>query len=452
MTHPSPELLSAFVDRGLSPARHERVAAHLVGCELCHGEVLELRGLRSALGASQVATPAPGSLADSLVALAGRDMDAPLWLATGAPGARLPSRRVTLRRRAAVSSLVMACALVSVLALGLAMAPNLPSVADPVELAGKDLEAAGQWGGAGRAENLVASDVDRLATGVASASPMPVIDQGVAIDTDTALDLLSTGLAARTSYRGTIDVVLNDNDPCVHATVEVSESPTSGLSLVVRGANGSAEALVAGATALAFTSDADDLSFRLLASGVVAETPALAIEGRRPDGSLAERWWVNPQIGVLLARESWSASGKLLRSARFTQITYDTVIEGTAAPIAQRVYEAWCRDGFVCPETLAGLPRLSIAADSRYAPTLVRATYGDGRSTLTLVQQRGSLDKVVRNEKNAAWQSGTTVMAVTGTRGTLVSSAVNELPHIAPIDSTLGRAKAGLEHLTSGDR
>lgn len=452
MNHPSSEQLSAFVDRGLAAARHERIAAHLVTCDQCRDEVIGLRRLRSTLGASQTGESAPGSLADSLVALAGRDVAAPLWLAAEGPGSRLPSRRLLRRRRLALTGVVAASTALSLLALGLTMAPNLPSVADPVQLAGDDLEAAGQWGGAGRAENLVASDVSRLATAPASASPLPVIEEGVAIDTDTALELLSTGLAARTSYQGTIEVVLNDNDPCVHAMVDVSESPTDGMMLVVRGTHGAATALEESARALAFASDAGDLSFRLLTGGVIAGTPALVIEGRRADDSLAERWWVSPQIGVLLARESWGTSGSLLRSARFTEISYEAVIEPTTAPEAPKVHGTWCTNGFVCPDTLAGLPRLSIGSDSVYAPTIVRATYGDGRSTLTLVQRRGSLAAEVRADKGAAWQSGTTVVAVTGTKDALVTAASGELPHVAPVDSTFGRALAGLEHLASGDR
>lgn len=453
MSHPSAELLSAFVDQALPQARQEKVATHLVGCRTCRDEVVELRELRACLGGSSAGATAPGRLADSLVALAGRNGDAPLWLCAEAPGTRLPSQRLALRRRVAATSVVAAGAMLCLLALGLAMAPNLPSVIDPVRLASDDLTAAGQWGGAGRAENLVASDAARLATHVTSATPLPVIEQGVSIDTDTALELLSTGLSARTSYAGTVDVVLADREPCVHGTVEVSESPGTGLKLVAHEGGRAVTARVADTGRLALTSDAGgDMEFRLLTGAVVADTPALVIEGRRADDSLAERWWVNPQLGVLLARESWSASGQLLRSARFTEITYDAVVQAAPTPAPAEAKAAWCLDEFVCPDTLAGLPRLSIDADSDYEPTVVRATYGDGRSTLTLVQQRGSLASGIMANRGAAWQSGTIVLAVMGTKDGLVAAAYGELPHLAPVDSTFGRAKVGLQQLADRNR
>jgi hypothetical protein len=200
----------------------------------------------------------------------------------------------------------------------------------------------------------------------------------------------------------------------------------------------------------------------------VAGRRATVIEARDQHGTVAKRWWVDDATGVLLWQESYDDDEDLSTAAGFTDVTvvpYATVglphvLSRVSTPVVSSDAAALTRTGWACSDELVGLDLLELSTDTPTDPRSVHAVYGDGASTMSVLQRHGRLrggpagarwdDKLHAWRHDgavrwASWQSGDTVYTVT-TDGpsSLLGRAVAAFPHEGRVDTTtLGRVREG---------
>ncbi|MGO4956528.1 anti-sigma factor family protein [Luteococcus sp. Sow4_B9] len=124
--------LTAYADQALPDWRRDQVAGHLVDCHPCRDELREINRVSSVLylaARTSDPAPAPGHLADRLVAIAGDEADRELWLAPERDG-ELPSLRRRRRNRALAGLSMATAGVVGALGGLTLLAPELPVIAD----------------------------------------------------------------------------------------------------------------------------------------------------------------------------------------------------------------------------------------------------------------------------------------------------------------------------------
>jgi negative regulator of sigma E activity len=215
----------------------------------------------------------------------------------------------------------------------------------------------------------------------------------------------------------------------------------------------------------------DAYTFASRAGAVVAGRRATVVEALR-EGRVAKRWWVDDATGVLLWQESYDPNGVAVVSTGFTRVLVDpsfgmisrvpaqTVSAGLTTTAAAGGIDGLTSSGWACFPRMAGLSLLELSTDAAADPRVVHLVYGDGLSTLSVLQQRGLLTEPVPNAvwdgtlgawrhegavTWATWQSGDTVLTVT-TDGSaaLLADAIGSLPRDKPVSTTtLGRVRDG---------
>ena len=208
------------------------------------------------------------------------------------------------------------------------------------------------------------------------------------------------------------------------------------------------------------------------ASGVaVAGQPATVVTATGEHGVVAKRWWVDDATGVLLWQESYDDDGELEHGGRLhrgrrralrrrgpaarpppASTTVGANADADAAELAG--------SGWSCADEMVGLDLLEVSTDTPTDPRSLHAVYGDGVSTVSVLQRHGRLSGVPAGARWddalgawrhdgavrwATWQSGDTVYTVT-TDGTaaLLRRAVATFPHAGPVETTtLGRVREG---------
>lgn len=480
------ELRSGLVDGALAPADRERVVAHLVGCASCRADVDELRAVRELLGrSSPPAWSAPTDLSSRLASIAGDSRDRPLSTSAfrrpGRPGA-LPSRRRRTRVRTALVGLTAGTVVAGLGVVGWAAAPvaSLAGVPDPA------VEARSAYGAAAAEVSLEGAALTALMLldGVPSAGAVgaqvdpPPPGEGEALTSSEARQALRRSVSATgtVSLSGRQTLLVQAGGKLTTATVAVDTRSGQGsqLSLLEPGGERVAtsfapvrESTGAQQEALMALEQAAALGGRRGAS--VAGRAATSIEAFR-QGRLVKRWWVDDETGVLLWQETYEASGAVSRSAGFRtlRLGVGTSILDHLPPRVPTVLtasetvgsSASAVPGWDCPDRIAGLALLRLSTDDPAAPGAVHAVYGDGVSTLGVLQQRGRLVGQPRDStwddtlgawrhdgpiRWVTWQSGPRVVTVT-TDGSaeLVRTAVLSLPHAEPVSTTtLGRVHDG---------
>ena len=481
------ELRSGLVDGALAPADRERVAAHLLGCDSCRADVAELRAVREMLGrSSPPAGSAPSDLSSRLASIAGDARDRPLTTSAfrrrGRPGA-LPSHRRSTRVRTALVGLTAGTVVAGVGVVGWAAAPvaSLAALPDPVAEARSAFGAgAGQLpleGTALTALMLLDSVPSAGAAGADVNSPAP--GRGQALTAAEARQTLRRAVAATgtVSLSGRQTVLVQARGQRTAATVAVDTRSGQGSQLSLLDRDGTR-------VAASFASARGSVGAQQEALAALEQTAAVAgrrgasVAGRAAttleayrQGRLVKRWWVDDETGVLLWQETYDEFGAVVRSAGFS-----TVRLGVGASILghlpPRVPTALAESeavssssssavpGWDCPDHVAGLDLLRRSTDDVAAPEAVQALYGDGVSTLGVLQQRGRLvdppsgstwDDTLGGWRHdgpitwVSWQSGARVVTVT-TDGSadLLRTAVLSLPHAEPVPTTtLGRVRDG---------
>lgn len=475
------ELRSGLVDGALSAADRERVAGHLLGCAACRADVAELRAVRDLLGRSGRTPGAPAPLSDRLVSIAG-DASARPWTKAfdGGSALSLPSSRHRARVRALLG--VIAVGAVAT-ALGLtgwfaAPASGLGAVADPAD------EAQAEFGAAAAELSVTGASLSALmlldslpeATRDASGVARPARAGRDREGEGEAVALLerAVGAGRTTTVRGDQAVLARLDKRVVAARVAIDTRSRQGTLVSVYDREGdvlassvaSPQVLASGGPSpVDLISRAYDLTAE---RGVeVAHRAATVVAARDAVGHVAKRWWIDDATGVLLWQESYDDEG-LSTAAGFTHVavtpyaavpaarTSTRLATGPASARAARL----AGSGWSCSDELAGLDLLQVSTDTPTDPRSVHAVYGDGASTVSVLQRHGRLSGAPAGAtwddtlgvwrhagavRWATWQSGETVYTVT-TDGSpkLLRRAVAAFPHEGALETTtLGRVREG---------
>lgn len=322
-------------------------------------------------------------------------------------------------------------------------------------------------------------------------------------DPDAARLLRNADKAARaTAYQGTEFMTSWQQGGAATATAGVTHSPGDGTIMTSGGAKG-------GPDSVSFESDsaldrdqagAGGLSAGMIdllmanysviraADGQACGRPATVIEARRSDGTVAGRFWIDRDTGVLLHRDLLDGQGRTVISTGFRDFTVSTTAPSTggtrnnADRTVPRLLGAnvslWARGsgvptvgGWRAPRSLP--EHLSLFQSRRTAdasqPGIVHLAYSDGLSTVSIFIQRGRLDQSRMSgwrrvfvhgrpvyerdaqQKWAVWDAGGQVYTVLADSPQSTANAVvAALPHGAMDDSGFwGRLRRGGDRIAS---
>lgn len=145
--------------------------------------------------------------------------------------------------------------------------------------------------------------------------------------------------------------------------------------------------------------------------GSAAGRSSTVVEARRDDGSVAARFWVDRESGLLLRRQMFDEQGRVVRANAFIDLRLTRPrFTGHLPPAAPRPWEELLSRGDIAdlrargwtiPEQLPGglvlvEGRTTVARNS----PVLHLGYSDGLSMISLFVQRGKLDTA----KFRAWQ------------------------------------------------
>jgi hypothetical protein len=395
----------------------------------------------------------------------------------------MPSDRRRARVRALLGTLAVGAVVTAVGLTGWFAAPtsNLAAVADPVD------EAQAEFGAAAAELSVTGASLSALML-LDSLPDAATTDAGIgrpqtrgrhSSNEAAAVAMLDRALSAgrTTTVWGEQAVLARTQDGVIGARVKVDTRSSQGTLVSVLAPDGSAMAssvAPAQVTAEEGTSPVDLIAHAYVLSSdsgvVVAGQRATVIEAKNSHGALAKRWWVDEATGVLLWQESYDDDGQVSTAAGFTQVEvvpYASVAQprvaarlATSGASADADAAVLARAGWSCSDAMAGLDLLEVSTDTPTDPRSMHAVYGDGVSTVSVLQRHGRLsgipagarwDDALRAWRHdgavrwATWQSGDTVYTVT-TDGTasLLRRAVATFPHAGPVETTtLGRVREG---------
>lgn len=297
-----------------------------------------------------------------------------------------------------------------------------------------------------------------------------------------ALELLTTAArAARTStYRGTQYVSTWRESTATSSVADIRHAPGAATLVDVR-----PTASVHPDDAVTPVTDLDPRVLPILdahydlsvaADQSCAGRAAHVVEARHPgDGVVAGRFWVDVESGLLLRREIFDRTGRLLRSSAFANLTVDpgTADAEPVAPVERldtMQIDQLRRDGWLVPMSLAGaLVLYDLRLRTHDGERVLHLSYSDGLSTLSLFAQRGRLgssrmagftrEKVghtavwVRpaSPERVVWGGdGRVFTLLSDASPETVRAAVKVLPHEkARSNSVLARIGRGLKRLGS---
>ena len=317
-------------------------------------------------------------------------------------------------------------------------------------------------------------------------SPAP----GAVADEPTALQLLgSAARAARArTYTGTQYVSTWRRDAASSQVADIRHTPAGGSVVTVHPTAGDPRPDSGSDSAVALSSDLDVRLLSLLAdhydlgvAGVDTCTgrTARVVEARRPgisgDGAVAGRFWVDDDTALVLRREVFDRSGRLVRSSVFASLSVAPAVATVADVAPDRVDEAALdrlrREGWRVPMSLpGGMELFDARVRTHEGEDVLHLSYSDGLSTLSLFAQRGRLgnrqmggftkEKVagspvwVRSSvspQRVVWGGGGRVFTLlTDAPPESVRDVVKALPHDrAPRTGFLARLSRGLSRLAS---
>jgi sigma-E factor negative regulatory protein RseB len=135
----------------------------------------------------------------------------------------------------------------------------------------------------------------------------------------------------------------------------------------------------------------------------VAGRPAHVVEVRRPSGSVAARFWLDRETGLVLRREVFDSHGATTKASAFVDFTVGHAT--LAGRSADSMPAAWpdtvpisaapsLRDvGWTAPAAVASnFELIDVRQRHEDGRTAVHLTYSDGLSTVSVFQDRGHLD------------------------------------------------------------
>lgn len=271
------------------------------------------------------------------------------------------------------------------------------------------------------------------------------------------------------------------------ATVEVQPSVTGGAVQLTESDSVAEQVSASGANALA--DDALGLlrrNYRLSvgAAEPVAGRAAAVVEAHRPDGTIAARMWLDSGTGLLLRREVYDGVGRLLRASAFVELTTGPADPRTAMadgstsrrilgmpwlPLRPARMASLRAAGWALPSALPGeLTRYEARSRSTDGQDVVHLSFSDGLSTVSLFEQRGTLDDrdmstwrrtrmsganvFVRDTipQRVVWASGGTVYTLLADApADTVRAVVRSLPHRQHDTGLIPRVGRGLARVGS---
>lgn len=308
---------------------------------------------------------------------------------------------------------------------------------------------------------------------------------------------------ATTGYQGVQTIWASGGGATASAVADVTHIPGSGTIVRLRGLAGgkgvgsavlTPEASPRMAAGYAATGHepvsllAHNYLVSIAGDAVVAGRTADVLDARRPDGSLAGRFWLDHASGLMLRREVYDGAGATVLASSFASVTL------TGAPSASRAGErpplppagqtragsgsgeltagqlaAICASGWACPRSLAGrLDLYDVRRLDDAAGPVLHLSYSDGLSTVSVFEQRGRLGPralagyapqlcggysvYAHNsmDRTLTWAAdGTVYTVVTDAPRDTVDALVPQLPHQQAADGLVARVDRGLHRLLS---
>lgn len=321
-----------------------------------------------------------------------------------------------------------------------------------------------------------------------AAAPVAAATRGPDREEAAALRLLEEAVrAAQTlTYSGTKYVAAWRSSGASTSLVDVRHTPVTGLVLTASPtAAGAAEddRLVVAATTLdpaLLDVLADTYELALAGEGRCAGRDAEVVEARRPDGgTVAGRFWVDRETGLLLRREVYDEQGRRLRSSAFVDLSLTaagpvagarTVARSAGAVVPSSRLRDLRDDGWTVPDDLpGGFALFDVREKEHGGGQVLQLAYSDGLSTTALFVQRGKPggeppDGFVRRDvaghpvwlhdgapERIVWAGDDRVWTlVSDAPEGLVADAVGALPHDAmPEPGFRARLGRGLSRLGS---
>jgi MucB/RseB N-terminal domain len=195
-------------------------------------------------------------------------------------------------------------------------------------------------------------------------------------------------------------------------------------------------------------------------AGTSSGRPAMIVVVRRPDGSLAARYWLDQVTDLPLRREMFDTHGDLVNEGAFIDLDIGGNAVSVLPPPKARAWNAQLsrgdvaalrRGGWTVPRLLAGnLNLVGITRTGTSAGVVVDASYSDGLSVVSVFIQHGELPdslpgwRQIRvsglpvyltqstglGERGVAWSAGGFVYTVIADApAETVQDVVVQLPH-----------------------
>lgn len=468
--------LNVLIDGVASDEDSARIGDHLDRCDPCREAADQLRTVVNRLKDVHPAAAAPADLSARLAAIAGGDAREPLWLAPQGDGT-LPSPRRRRNRSLVTGSVALVACVGMLFGLGLLLAPSVDEVADARTTANREFDLSLGIGAGAQAVNAVMASAQggRLSPTATIERPgvMTAMDWRV-VSEARALELVLGSVDPKVGYVGFQRVTLSGDSGYVTANVRVAQQPGSALSVAVHDESGqliNSGSLPARQSDVVSTLPPSAVRFRVTSGGTIAGQPATLLEAKRDDRSLVARWWLAPELGLVLWNETFDSSGTLVRSSGFTDLQFTSQPPEGINPVPLRLSRApaevgtatrqMCTGGFNCASSLAGFRLLSMSSDSPVNPTVIHAVYEKDGVCVTVLQQRGRLSTAASSGQQGrefgvsadrslvTWQSGSVVYTVTTNAGPSVAEVVAaQLPHEpAASQHPVRRSLSGLARL-----
>lgn len=309
-----------------------------------------------------------------------------------------------------------------------------------------------------------------------------------------ALALLQRASTASdtTAYQGTQFVTTWAEHGTTTLLVDVGHLPGRGTAVEVRGtgekpgtrywapsrdrATDLVQVEQAGDGALALLSR----NYRVVAGGrsSVAGRPVLVVEAHRGWDTIAARFWLDEETGLVLRREVYDEDGQTTSASAFLEISMTaprmtrvppTLPESPQDEVTWDQLDDIEDDGWDCPRTVSGTMALyearRVAGDDG---DVLHLSYSDGLSIVSVFQQWGSLDpKGLRGYSQQAtpdgpvWvREGTPTRVVWSAEGTVytvlasapehvVDDVIAAWPHETPNNGFWARIARGLARVGS---
>ncbi len=480
--------VSALIDNELHGAPRRRALAHARGCAECRHELKVMLALKARM--SGLATGDPSAdLVCMLSNVAEARAKAPSALASGR------SRLAPVLRRLLVGAGSMSVAVLSLAyVVGGPTDATPPRVSPPVDEYAADF--AGNTGVAPLSDPPVGAingnfnggpePAALITSGVSAATRRRLTPGTSPGDERSAVAYLRRAVMAPrdVAYDGEQQIETFGSANVSTVTVEVDHVPGQGTTFGFD--HGAARPQAT------FVPEQDDADQSLGASvdqlvqsyDVAVVGPATLVDRRvtviaaSRGGVLDARFWIDDATGLLLRREMYDR-GVLVRSTGFTSLDVTKggffthlppeLEQPSVSPVSMTSAAALNDAGWTCPGKLHGSFELSGLEHVDVGGDVMRADYTDGLSTVSLFEQRGSLDPAAVAGFDsmpvgpttvyvryglptvAVWQSYDTVYTVvTDAPHDMAAHVIDELPHQASYSAGFrDRIGAGLDRLGS---